>query len=66
MCVSSRFQYGSIASWDQPAAPAATQSAKSPGGGMKLIIVLCEEQPPRTRARACRMREFPRGWATIG
>jgi hypothetical protein len=66
MWMASRFQYGSISSYDQPVAPAATQSAKSSGGGNRLIIVLCDEQPPSTRARECRMCELPRGCGTVG
>jgi hypothetical protein len=50
----------------QPVAPAASQSAKSSAGGRKLIIVLCDEQPPRTLARECRMCELPCGWGTVG
>jgi hypothetical protein len=65
MWISSRRQYGSISWYDHPAAPAATQSAKSPGGGSRLIIVLCDEQPPSTLAREWTMCELPRGCGTV-
>ena len=29
-------------------------------------MVLCEEQPPSTRARECRMFELPRGCGVVG
>ena len=27
---------------------------------------LCDEQPPSTLARACRMNELPRSWGSTG
>lgn len=50
----------------QPLAPAASHSSQSEGRGLKEMRVLCEEQPPRTRARLCRMWELPRGCSTVG
>ncbi len=66
MLLRSLAKYGSIAAASQPSAPASAHSSQSPGSGLKLISVLCEEQPPRTRARLCRMWELPRGCSVVG
>lgn len=50
----------------QPAAPRSDHSSQSPGSGLKEISVLCDEQPPSTRARLCRMCELPRGCSVVG
>jgi hypothetical protein len=50
----------------QPVAPAASQRAKSPSGGLSVIAPLCELQPPRIRARLCRRPDSPQDCAVIG
>ncbi|CAM5684836.1 hypothetical protein STENM327S_08790 [Streptomyces tendae] len=62
----SRAKYASICTAPQPLAPAASHSSQSDGSGLKAMRVLCEEQPPRTRARLCRMCELPRGCSVVG
>jgi hypothetical protein len=54
-----------IAPASQPRAPRAAQRSKSAAGGSSAIIVLCDEQPPRMRARACLMCELPRDCGTL-
>lgn len=43
----------------QPFAPRDSQIFRSYSKGRKEMSVLCEEQPPRTLARECRMCELP-------
>ncbi len=49
----------------QPVAPASSHSSQSDGSGLKEIRVLCDEQPPSTLARLCRMWELPRGCSVV-
>lgn len=66
MLLSSRSKYGSMAAASQPSAPASAHSSQSDGSGLNAMRVLCEEQPPSTRARLWRMWELPRGCSVVG
>ncbi len=66
MLLRSRGKYASIGTAPQPLAPAASHSSQSDGSGLNAMSVLCEEHPPRTRARLCRMCELPRGCSVVG
>ncbi len=43
----------------QPVQPSAPHSSRSSAGAQKAMHELCEEQPPSTLARACRMKLLP-------
>lgn len=66
MLFRSRVQYASIGTAPQSLAPAASHSSQSDGSGLNAISVLCDEHPPSTRARLCRMCELPRGCSVVG
>ena len=50
----------------QPSAPRLSQRSMSSAGGWKAMHELWEEQPPRTFARAWRMKELPFSCSSIG
>ena len=51
---------------DDWVAPIATQSSSASGGGRNAMQELCDEHPPSTLARACRMNELPRSCGSTG
>jgi hypothetical protein len=58
-------KYGSMSAAPQPVAPLASHSSQSDGSGLKEMSVLCDEQPPSTFARLCRMLLLPRGCSVV-
>ena len=50
----------------QPSQPIAAHSSRSSRGVQKAMHELCDEQPPSTFARACRMNELPFSWGSTG
>ena len=66
MLFRSRAKYASIGTAPHPLAPAVSHSSQSDGSGLKAMRVLCDEQPPSTRARLCRMWELPWGCSVVG
>ncbi|KAF0964647.1 hypothetical protein MLGJGCBP_02214 [Rhodococcus sp. T7] len=63
---STRATSGNTSFAPQPVAPAAAQSSSVSAGGQNAIHELCDEQPPSTFARACRMKLLPRSCGSIG
>ncbi len=57
--VSNRWYSGKMSLAPQPVAPIASHSSRSSAGAQNAMHELCEEHPPSTRARACRMNELP-------
>src|SRR5699024_6836965 len=64
--VARRLMSGRMVSAFQPSAPISSHRSKSSAGGWKAIQELCDEQPPSTRARECRINEFPFSCGSIG
>lgn len=56
---SSRLYSGNTSAALHPVQPAAAQSSRSSAGAQKAMHELWDEQPPRTLARACRMKLLP-------
>lgn len=63
---SSRWKSGKQSSALQPEQPIAAHSSRSSAGVQKAIQELCEEQPPSTLARACRMKLLPFSCGSTG
>ncbi len=64
--VSSRRYSGKQSAALHPVQPSAPHSSRSSAGAQNAMHELCEEQPPSTLARACRMKLLPRSCGSTG